>query len=186
MNPEINVRFKHVRDVLRLKQNVFADTLGISRSYIGSMETGVVGISANAMVTLHDKLGVSLDWLVSGKGKMFLPIGDNENAPLENALHITANVLKDNANSSASRLSYDAPKLPTPEHVKTDKELTEMDTQELRMQVVNVEEKLEEAIRDLERRYKMIEARDRALDEREALLDRLIDKMADKIGFKKE
>ena len=68
-------RLKELRKALALTQQEFADKLKISRSNIGSYEAGKNQLS-DAVIRLIVKIFyVNEDWLRTGRGPMFSPVG---------------------------------------------------------------------------------------------------------------
>jgi transcriptional regulator with XRE-family HTH domain len=71
-NMEINHKIRQVRQQLRLSQKEMAEKLDLDQSYISDIERGKASISGNVLRLLHDILGISADWLISGKGSPFV------------------------------------------------------------------------------------------------------------------
>jgi phage repressor protein C with HTH and peptisase S24 domain len=61
---------KQIREQLGLNRSEFAQKLELSRSAISEFENGTRSPSKDFILSLH-KIGVSIDWFVSGTGKMF-------------------------------------------------------------------------------------------------------------------
>lgn len=83
----IGIRLKSVREALSLNQRAFSDLLGIANQQsLSKYERGIQDIPDRIKVRLRQN-GVSLDWLLTGEGEMFLPgrAPRPEGAP-ENAL----------------------------------------------------------------------------------------------------
>lgn len=53
-----------------LSQQKLADVLGVSRGYIGDIERDRSEPSSNFLTLLASKMDVSIDWILTGKGKM--------------------------------------------------------------------------------------------------------------------
>ena len=68
----IGKRFRDIRNQIGLKQNEFAKQLGCGRSNISQIESGNNLPSGIILITLKSKYNVSLDWLFSGEGSMFI------------------------------------------------------------------------------------------------------------------
>lgn len=71
-------RIREVRKCLDLNQGQLADHLPCSRSNLSQVENGVFFPGVSIMDALRKKFNVSLDWLFTGKGPMF--IGEIEKA----------------------------------------------------------------------------------------------------------
>jgi len=56
-------------------QGEFAKRLGISQSLVSAIEKGERRASLDVLQALHDTLGISIDWLISGQGEPY-PITD--------------------------------------------------------------------------------------------------------------
>jgi len=66
-------RLRELRKKLALSQIQMAESIGITQGYYSDMERGKVGISANTLRSIVDIYNeVSLDWLVFGRGSMFV------------------------------------------------------------------------------------------------------------------
>lgn len=69
---EICKRFHTARKALELSQKEFSEQTGISRSYIGSVETGKQTPSFDFLMKVAKTFNISLDWLIFGKGQMLI------------------------------------------------------------------------------------------------------------------
>ncbi|WP_455476136.1 helix-turn-helix domain-containing protein [Bartonella sp. B17] len=70
---ELAKRFREVRRVLGFaERKQFANHLGITAGSIGTYETGISEPTASALSKYKEICGVSLDWLVTGEGEMFM------------------------------------------------------------------------------------------------------------------
>lgn len=54
----------------RLSQQELADLLGVSRGYVGNIESGRNEPSSSFLMLLASKLNVSADWVLTGDGEM--------------------------------------------------------------------------------------------------------------------
>ena len=68
----IGKRINEVRKKMGLNQGEFGEHLGCGRSNISQIETGLFFPTASSLAALKSKFNVSLDWLFSGKGSMFI------------------------------------------------------------------------------------------------------------------
>ena len=65
-------RIKHLRkNVLHLTQEEFSSSIKISRSNLGSIETGRINITDRLISDICEKYSVSEKWLRTGKGEIF-------------------------------------------------------------------------------------------------------------------
>ena len=64
-------RLKKLRLVKGLKQKEFANSIGITVSYLSQIENGEKGMSLDTLSLLSVKFGVNIDWLITGEGPMF-------------------------------------------------------------------------------------------------------------------
>lgn len=68
----IGKRFRDTREQIGLTQTELAKQLGCGRSNISQIESGKNLPGGNILITLKSKYNVSLDWLFSGEGSMFI------------------------------------------------------------------------------------------------------------------
>ena len=73
MSNSIGERLTKIRHVLGMTQADFAVSVGLSSATISQNESNASPVSRMAMEKLHQKHGVSADWLLFGEGEMFLP-----------------------------------------------------------------------------------------------------------------
>lgn len=69
---EIGKRITECREKLGERQGEFAASAGISRSYLSKVETGVQQPSFDMIYKLVTNRNISIDWLITGIGQMFL------------------------------------------------------------------------------------------------------------------
>lgn len=65
-------RFKQARKKIGLNQGEFGKNIGCGRSNISQIENGLFFPTASLLMELKSKFNVSLDWLFSGEGSMFI------------------------------------------------------------------------------------------------------------------
>ncbi len=70
LNNNIGLRIKEIRKLHNLNQDDFAKSLGLSRVYIGQVETGTRSFSDRTINDICRKYLVSKEWLVNGTGEM--------------------------------------------------------------------------------------------------------------------
>ncbi|MEL3908047.1 MAG: S24 family peptidase [Treponemataceae bacterium] len=70
-------KIKEIRRILRLNQTEFAEKLGVSRSIVSEFENDAREPSKEFIIALS-KLGVSVDWFLTGDGEVFLNISKEE------------------------------------------------------------------------------------------------------------
>lgn len=91
---ELARRFREVRRVLGLtERKQFAKHLGVTAGSIGTYETGISEPTASALFKYKEICGVSLDWLITGKGEMFADIAKAKAAAFKPQA-ISAGVMK--------------------------------------------------------------------------------------------
>lgn len=66
----IGERLREVRESAKLDQAKFAAELGVSRNTISAWERGLNYPPADSLAIIYEKFGVSIEWLVTGKGGM--------------------------------------------------------------------------------------------------------------------
>jgi transcriptional regulator with XRE-family HTH domain len=64
-------RIKELRENLKITQQEMADRTDISKSFIGTVESGKQSISYDFLIKFCTTFNVSADWLIFGKGNMF-------------------------------------------------------------------------------------------------------------------
>jgi transcriptional regulator with XRE-family HTH domain len=69
---ELGKRIKTLREKLNVNQKQFAAGLGISGSLLSQIETGHKNPVYQLLYKLMNQYNVSLDWLFTGQGEMFL------------------------------------------------------------------------------------------------------------------
>lgn len=74
----INQRFKKIRIALNLTQKEYGEKLNIKPNTVAVIESGRRSVTQEAAVTLSLVFDVNLDWLLYGKGDMFIPHSLNE------------------------------------------------------------------------------------------------------------
>jgi transcriptional regulator with XRE-family HTH domain len=75
-------RLKLARERLDMTQKDFAERLGIARASYNYIENNDKASLSDNLLSLIADLGISLDWVITGKGEMFLtntPASDPEN-----------------------------------------------------------------------------------------------------------
>lgn len=77
MDSTVNQRFKKIRLSLVLSQAQFAEKLSISQASLSDIERGRTELSNNILIVLSNEYGISIDWIITGKGDMKATISDN-------------------------------------------------------------------------------------------------------------
>ncbi len=70
--PQMGEHFKKIRKELGKKQQEIADELGFHKEYIGKVERDEQQPSFNLVYSYYTTYGVSVDYILSGKGNMFI------------------------------------------------------------------------------------------------------------------
>ena len=69
----INERLKHLRkNVLRLTQSELGNTLGLGKAAVSKMESNTSTITEQNIKLICKEFNVNYDWLVDGKGEIFI------------------------------------------------------------------------------------------------------------------
>lgn len=93
-------RVKHLRkDVLKLTQQQFADTLGISRSNLGNIEINQIALTERNAKDICEKFHINEEWLLEGVGDIF----ENRNASDE-IIDFAADLIKIDDDAFKKRL----------------------------------------------------------------------------------
>jgi phage repressor protein C with HTH and peptisase S24 domain len=87
----INERLTKVREALGHNPQAFADLLGVSRPYITNIEKGRNKVPMEIASFLIETLNVAPDYIMSGKGSMFLTKTEEAPKPTETA-NLSANL----------------------------------------------------------------------------------------------
>ena len=75
----VGSRLRRIRGYFGYRQYEMADFLGISRAAYGKNERGIHMIDLISLIAIHEKLGVSLEWLLFNRGPMFWKTVDDQN-----------------------------------------------------------------------------------------------------------
>ena len=82
MQLSVNQRLKIIRKFLKMKQEHFGSTLGLSQAGYSDIERGKNNISGKVKLMLKREHNINLSWLETGEGEMFTTnIEDNEFDP---------------------------------------------------------------------------------------------------------
>ena len=73
-----NQRLKIVRKFLNRTQVDFASSIGLTQAGYSDIERGKNNVSGKIKILLKREHNVNLEWLESGNGEMFLPIGESQ------------------------------------------------------------------------------------------------------------
>jgi transcriptional regulator with XRE-family HTH domain len=84
MPVEIGNRIKVYRDTIGLNQKDFAEKIGMSASYVSEIESGKHGIGFSFLIRLASAVNINLNWLLTGKGNIFVKDSGKKNSILEN------------------------------------------------------------------------------------------------------
>lgn len=71
-------RIKELRTILNLTQQEFADRLGIKRNAISNYEIGRNKPTESVIMLICNTWHVSKEWLLTGKGEMFVALTPNQ------------------------------------------------------------------------------------------------------------
>ena len=66
----LNIRFKQVREILKLTQKDIGDIANLSAPQVNQFEKGKAGIRPDSLAALAT-YGISTDWLLTGEGEPF-------------------------------------------------------------------------------------------------------------------
>lgn len=75
---QIYQRFKEVRKSLKMTQTAFGNQLGKGLRAIQHYEAGERSIDNSIILLLQEKFNINSDWLINGKGSMFLEDSDKK------------------------------------------------------------------------------------------------------------
>ncbi|MEN8219585.1 MAG: helix-turn-helix transcriptional regulator [Pseudomonadota bacterium] len=74
----INKRMSSIRKQKNLNQKNFSELVNVSSRYISMVERGKRNPSINFIISVLKATQVSADWLLMGKGSMYLPIKEEK------------------------------------------------------------------------------------------------------------
>jgi len=80
---EIGERIKMVRKAFGLTQEQFVENFEIGRANYARIESGEIFPGISIMNVLRSKFNISMDWLISNKGEMFLQEKKEEDIVLD-------------------------------------------------------------------------------------------------------
>lgn len=76
---EIHERIKYLRkDILKLTQQEFSDSLKISRSNMGNIEIGRIAVTDRVICDICEKFNINEEWLRIGNGSMYIELSKEE------------------------------------------------------------------------------------------------------------
>lgn len=75
---KLSNRVKQVRITLNLNQSEFSSSLGVDQAYVSQLENGKASIRSKMILALSKKYKISIDWLLTGAGTMFINLNDKQ------------------------------------------------------------------------------------------------------------
>ena len=72
-------RLKIIRKALSMSQVDFAKTLNITAPYVSMLEKGKYKLSLEKLIILSNTYEVNLNWIINGKGPMFMDAREDQN-----------------------------------------------------------------------------------------------------------
>lgn len=85
----MNERIKQLRQALDLSMEAFGNELGVTRSAISRIESGIVNVTNQMVSSVCRQYNVNEEWLRTGNGTMFMEL-----TKAEEAARIVGNVLR--------------------------------------------------------------------------------------------
>ena len=73
-----NERVKELRKSLGLTQEKFGERVGLKKSAISQIESGVNGVTDQLRLAVFREFNVNEDWLRTGEGSMFVELDEDE------------------------------------------------------------------------------------------------------------
>lgn len=96
---EIHERIRYLRkDILKLTQQEFSDSLKISRSNMGNIEIGRIAVTDRVVCDICEKFNINEEWLRTGNGSMYIELSKEEYIST-----FIGNILKDKEDSFKKR-----------------------------------------------------------------------------------
>lgn len=97
---EIYQRIRELRkNIIKTTQEEFADSIKLSRSNLGNIETNKVSVTDRVISDICDKYNVSETWIRTGEGEVFLPMDRQDQIA-----NLTATLFKGEKDSFKERL----------------------------------------------------------------------------------
>jgi transcriptional regulator with XRE-family HTH domain len=88
LKKEIGTRMRHVRKALGFTQNKMVSYFDIGRANYSRIEKGEIFPGPVILNTLKVRFDVSLDWLITGQGEMFLRDHDHKPGKRDNIVNL--------------------------------------------------------------------------------------------------
>lgn len=79
-------RIKKIRLDLRLSQYKFGEGLGITKQFVSNVENGIAYLSNEKLTSLILTYNVNVNYVLTGKGEVFLDSDKKEEDKLENKI----------------------------------------------------------------------------------------------------
>ena len=96
---EIHERIRYLRkDILKLTQQEFSDSLKISRSNMGNIEIGRIAVTDRVVCDICEKFNINEEWLRTGNGSMYIELSKEEYISI-----FIGNIIKDKEDSFKKR-----------------------------------------------------------------------------------
>ncbi len=97
-------RFANIRELKGQNRERFAQTLGTQGSVVSAIESGKREPSKAVMLKMRESCGVSIDWLLTGEGPMFLEQEESPRVtlPPQNNIEDQGEVISNSAKSVPS------------------------------------------------------------------------------------
>ena len=73
MNEEIGKRVRKIRLQKGISQEKFGELIGIKKAAVSKIENGDNCLSKSNLISICRQFNISEDWLLYGKGEMFIP-----------------------------------------------------------------------------------------------------------------
>lgn len=77
----VGARLKEFRSKLKISQIVFSNTVGITQSAVSQVEKNMISISSDILKNISEAYNLNINWLLTGKGQMFLTDSPGEEPP---------------------------------------------------------------------------------------------------------
>ena len=78
MNNNLNERVKILRKQLKLTQENFGKSLGMTRANVCNIENGLVSLTQKNILLICEKFNVNENWLLNGEGEQFLELSEDD------------------------------------------------------------------------------------------------------------
>lgn len=75
---DMKARVRKLRKKLKLTQEAFGNSIGMSKSNVCNIESGLVSLREGNIDLICEKYHVNQNWLLNGEGEMFVELSEDD------------------------------------------------------------------------------------------------------------